>query len=282
MGLDIGFHLGDNRKQKYLQKHFVPYLRALNNLKFIILHGCYKENKSQKSEETKIDLFDDTLNALHQIIYIDLSCFCDKLKSNESDDEKEENEFDHFITFPTSVQCINFSYSFEMMRDQRIKVCNILKLKQLKLIYIELNAKKKKCPIHFISQFLQCPSVQTVAINLAGLIWNGFKVEQKNHIQQIAKVWKINDKNERMQRLNVVVITTQNGVDLSFKNIMNECFGDNEMVNVQYLDSMSGLKWLFEYVSNNIGCNDAVFKKLWRVYHFSRSNFSSLDVNMHQ
>ena len=102
------------------------------------------------------------------------------------------------------------------------------------------------------------------------------------HIEQIAEEWKIDGSIKRAQPLNVVVITTQDGVDASFKKIMNDCYGDNDMVNVQYLDCMSGLKWLFEFVSNNIGRDDALFQKLWRVYHFSRTNFSSLDVNMHQ
>merc|ERR1712176_200869 len=109
-------------------------------------------------------------------------------------------------------------------------------MERLKLLYIELNAKRNKCPIHFISQFLHCPSLQTVAINLAGLIWSGFKLDQAAYIEQIGKVWRIDD-SKRMQPLNVVVITTQNGVDSSFKKIMEECFRNNKMVNVEYLDA---------------------------------------------
>eukprot|EP01084_Bolivina_argentea_P241043 404763_1 len=108
-GLDIGFHISDNTKQKYLTQHFIPNLNVLHNLRFIILHGCHKVNNSSNKEY--IDLFYDTLKNLKNIIYIDLSCFCSKLKriTNVIDDEKKNNNNElnnnkiYSLIFPISV-----------------------------------------------------------------------------------------------------------------------------------------------------------------------------------
>ena len=137
----------------------MPYLKALYDLKFIILHGCYKENKSKKVNEQRIDLFDDTLKALHSVIYIDFSCFCERLKR------------DHAIVFPTSVQCINFGFFFEISTDHMIKVANVADLKQLKLIYIELNPRRVSVQFILFRSF--CNVHRYRQWRLIWLVWFG-------------------------------------------------------------------------------------------------------------
>ena len=74
----------------------------------------------------------------------------------------------------------------------------------------------------------------------------------------------------------MIVTTTQKGIHSSFKNIIDDAFGDDDMMTIKYLNSKAGIEWLFEYVDENIGKNDFVFERLWRMYHFGRINFSSL------
>eukprot|EP01084_Bolivina_argentea_P049327 90737_1 len=276
-GCSIGFHVSDNQKQAYLQKHFAPYCKYMNNLRLLILHGCHKRGDYSK-EDNKINLLDYVMNAVNEkIIYLDLSFILSlkRFRGNNNDDSKQQENDLYLMKFPESVQCINFGYDFETFDEKVVKVVNIDKLTKLKLLYIELNPKRIQ--IEFIAQFIvNCESLDCVAINLGGLVWEHLSIEQTNKLDNIRKYWRLN--NKRTTKLDVVVVTTQMGVHSSFKNIIDDIYGDNNMVEITYLDRKAGIGWLFEYVNDFIGNTDFIFKKLWRLYHFARSNFSSLNV----
>lgn len=92
----------------------------------------------------------------------------------------------------------------------------------------------------------------------------------------IEKFWKL--KYHRNRELKVVIVTTQMGVHSAFKKIIDNTFCDNDKIKINYIDSKAGIGWLYQYVNQYIANNDVKFQKLWRLYHFGRNNFSSLDV----
>ena len=101
-------------------------------------------------------------------------------------------------------------------------------------------------------------------------------IQQTQKLGNIEKFWKL--KYVRKRELNVVVVTTQMGVHSAFKKIIDDTFCDNNMIKIKYIDRKAGIGWLYEFVNQYIANNDFRFQKLWRLYHFGRNNFSSLDV----
>lgn len=277
-GFSIGFHVKDNRKQDYLEKNFLPFSKYLQNLRVLVLHGCHK--RDSKSNDN-IDLLDGVLNEINDnIIYLDLSFMISQRRpynnNNANNDENKDEDDLYLMKFPESVECINFGYDFETYDEKIIKVSNIEKLTKLKSLYIEMNPKRIQ--IEFMGQFItKCESLECIAINLGGMVWENLSIQQTEKLENINKYWKLSS-NERNKELNVIIITTQGGVHSAFKKIINNTFGDNSMVKIEYLDRKAGIEWLFEYVNQNIGQQDYIFNKLWKTYHFGRSNFSSLKV----
>ena len=245
------------------------------------MHGCHKRN-SKKVEDNGIDLFDGVLDAInHSIIYLDLSFMLSSTNyprnnNNDNDDNKENEDNNmYLIKFPQSVQCVNFGWDFETYSQRMVKIGNIEELTNLRLLYTEANPKRIQ--VEFIGELIsKCQSLDCVTVNLGGLVWENLSFEQTQKLEKIEKFWKL--QYERIRELNIVIVTTQNGVHSAFKKIIDNTFCDNDMIKIEYINTKAGIGWLFEYVNQYIGSNDFIFQKLWRLYHLGRNNFSSLDV----